>query len=294
MESTLQSLMHGSRFTLDSLRKLKRNLLHLQLHEKQAGATAMALIWIGALLHARKSGFVKSTLSSGFITGAWIIAFTVVVEIIQSNFVLRRMVRLYSDPRIIKEVLSAFLGILFLVLAIVKALFRVSFVGLALQTAAFGIVSAIIIAAKMYEVRLDAIRRRGIQNAENERRQQQLDQGQGGYFAAVQALQHRDLTPEDYTILQALDEFVTRPNVASSPEVIKSLPTHVLTARDLRSQQECCVCLCDFVQGETVKTLTCFHQGHHACIDAWLTVRGVCPVCNITITVDDIGFESDE
>uniref|UniRef100_A0A7S3LS78 RING-type domain-containing protein n=1 Tax=Aplanochytrium stocchinoi TaxID=215587 RepID=A0A7S3LS78_9STRA len=274
--------------TLDGLRKLKRNLGHLQTNEQIAGATGMGLIWLGALFHGRKAGFVKSTISSGLITLVWVVVFTVAVEMVASSRITVGLLRaLQQDRHLLEELVIGVFSIVLVIVSLVKMLLRVSLIGLALQMAALFIVSALILAAKMYELRLDDIRRRGIQDVGG-------TQGQEGYYAAVQALQHRDLTPEDYTILQALDEFVVRPNLASPPEVIKALPTHVLTTRELKKPMQCCVCLFDLAEGDTVKIIPCFHQGHNACVDAWLTIKGVCPICNITVSADEEDFDSVE
>lgn len=35
----------------------------------------------------------------------------------------------------------------------------------------------------------------------------------------------------------------------------------------------CNICLCDYVNGETLRTLPCLHSYHRDCIDHWLKVR---------------------
>ncbi|GAX80197.1 hypothetical protein CEUSTIGMA_g7635.t1 [Chlamydomonas eustigma] len=41
----------------------------------------------------------------------------------------------------------------------------------------------------------------------------------------------------------------------------------------------CAVCLNDFVEGEELRLLPCFHAFHTACVDPWLGLHGSCPVC---------------
>eukprot|EP01016_Furgasonia_blochmanni_P033773 TRINITY_DN3564_c0_g1_i3.p1 TRINITY_DN3564_c0_g1~~TRINITY_DN3564_c0_g1_i3.p1 ORF type:complete len:394 (+),score=63.80 TRINITY_DN3564_c0_g1_i3:708-1889(+) len=50
------------------------------------------------------------------------------------------------------------------------------------------------------------------------------------------------------------------------------------------SEQKCIICLCDFEDGDTVRTLTCLHQFHPQCIDQWLEQKGQCPVCRNDFT----------
>ncbi|XP_057467010.1 RING-H2 finger protein ATL52-like [Actinidia eriantha] len=43
---------------------------------------------------------------------------------------------------------------------------------------------------------------------------------------------------------------------------------------------ECAVCLCDFEEGEEVRTLPeCTHYFHVPCIDMWLSSHTTCPIC---------------
>jgi hypothetical protein len=47
----------------------------------------------------------------------------------------------------------------------------------------------------------------------------------------------------------------------------------------------CCVCLSEFYNAETVRTLRCGHTFHQRCIDEWLTKQAVCPLCKSDVTV---------
>ena len=48
----------------------------------------------------------------------------------------------------------------------------------------------------------------------------------------------------------------------------------------------CCVCLSEFCNAETVRTLRCGHTFHQQCIDEWLTKQAVCPLCKSAVTAD--------
>ena len=46
----------------------------------------------------------------------------------------------------------------------------------------------------------------------------------------------------------------------------------------------CSVCLSEFCNAETVRTLRCGHTFHQKCIDEWLTKQAVCPLCKSDVT----------
>lgn len=124
----------------------------------------------------------------------------------------------------------------------------------------------------------------------------------------------RDFTGDDYEMLQQLDDarfgggaVVDR---GASAETISNLPTHRLTAQDLsfgaqdeeagRPQHthhahnneeeesshplgQCNICLADYREGEEVKTLPCLHRFHSDCLDPWLRLNAVCPICKLEV-----------
>lgn len=65
---------------------------------------------------------------------------------------------------------------------------------------------------------------------------------------------------------------------------ISILPVYVYKASETASESyskttECNVCLCEFVDGEQLRTLPCCHSYHVPCIDEWLKRNAICPVC---------------
>jgi len=48
-------------------------------------------------------------------------------------------------------------------------------------------------------------------------------------------------------------------------------------------QTSCPVCLCEFAEGEELKSLPCIHFYHKECIDTWLMVGHTCPLCKTLI-----------
>jgi len=66
--------------------------------------------------------------------------------------------------------------------------------------------------------------------------------------------------------------------------VVENLPSHVYNGRPLPVEKNSCtICLNEFKQGETIKTLPCLHIYHNTCIDEWMHVSRTCPVCKTSI-----------
>ena len=50
-------------------------------------------------------------------------------------------------------------------------------------------------------------------------------------------------------------------------------------------QKNCSICLDDFVVGDKIIYLPCFHYYHAKCIEKWTKSSDKCPLCNIEIKV---------
>ncbi|KAK6933193.1 Zinc finger, RING-type [Dillenia turbinata] len=81
--------------------------------------------------------------------------------------------------------------------------------------------------------------------------------------------------------------------ILSSTEssIIDLIPTHKYknkseTGRaDDEDDATCAVCLCEFEEGEDLRTLPeCLHSFHVPCIDMWLYSHASCPLCRATPT----------
>eukprot|EP00931_Biecheleriopsis_adriatica_P093040 TRINITY_DN66791_c0_g1_i1.p1 TRINITY_DN66791_c0_g1~~TRINITY_DN66791_c0_g1_i1.p1 ORF type:complete len:463 (-),score=51.61 TRINITY_DN66791_c0_g1_i1:92-1405(-) len=93
-------------------------------------------------------------------------------------------------------------------------------------------------------------------------------------------LMYRDLNPEDYELLNKLDERVTKKNILQRTTVDK-LPRQL--ARDIGCS-ECGVCLQEVAPTARVCQLPCRHAFHPACIARWLTqCKSTCPLCSAPI-----------
>eukprot|EP00112_Aurelia_sp_Birch-Aquarium-sp1_P015046 Seg330.18 transcript_id=Seg330.18/GoldUCD/mRNA.D3Y31 product="RING-H2 finger protein ATL40" protein_id=Seg330.18/GoldUCD/D3Y31 len=94
--------------------------------------------------------------------------------------------------------------------------------------------------------------------------------------STVVSLQYRDLTPEDYELLLALDEVVPKKTI--STEKLGQIETKPVPVYMQEEGYLCCICL--DVLGESMKQLpNCEHCFHVHCIDAWLRNQSdVCPI----------------
>ncbi|KUF87985.1 hypothetical protein AM588_10001653 [Phytophthora nicotianae] len=65
----------------------------------------------------------------------------------------------------------------------------------------------------------------------------------------------------------------------ASASLISQLPTYTFsTAKEHNGQGNP-----DFEVGEEIKSLPCFHSYHSDCVDSWLSLNKVCPVCQFSV-----------
>ncbi|TMW62860.1 hypothetical protein Poli38472_005478 [Pythium oligandrum] len=70
--------------------------------------------------------------------------------------------------------------------------------------------------------------------------------------------------------------------------LIHQLPTYIYRGQREHpgsgvATPDCLICRCGFEDGEEIKSLPCFHSYHSDCIDSWLSLNQVCPVCQFSI-----------
>jgi hypothetical protein len=66
-------------------------------------------------------------------------------------------------------------------------------------------------------------------------------------------------------------------DIAALPVQTVSSKTHV------GKQMRCPICLDDFIEGDSLKTMPCMHIYHSKCIDRWLATDNSCPICKTPI-----------
>lgn len=79
----------------------------------------------------------------------------------------------------------------------------------------------------------------------------------------------------------AIQEQLGTVSRALPPELFARIPMCSLSATD----GTCCVCLCDYEDGDNGKKLPCGHKFHAGCIDEWFQISSACPVCRSDATV---------
>lgn len=98
----------------------------------------------------------------------------------------------------------------------------------------------------------------------------------------IRELMSRDLEPEDFELLQKLDETVPNRRIAPKDEV--KVP--VMTAAKAECTQ-CTICL-EHLEPETqVAQMRCSHAFHPDCLHTWLTkCKSACPLCGASVRKD--------
>jgi len=64
---------------------------------------------------------------------------------------------------------------------------------------------------------------------------------------------------------------------------LSRLPKHKFSPGTSQSAEsmECAICCCEYEAGDELRTLSCFHIFHSPCVDKWLAIKKMCPVCKI-------------
>jgi len=88
-------------------------------------------------------------------------------------------------------------------------------------------------------------------------------------------------SPTDYESLLQLGELLQPVNRGASGEKLSTLPTRIFKKNSMSKEEaKCGICLSDYEEGEELKTLPrCLHNFHTTCIDKWLGINKICPVC---------------
>ncbi|XP_028306183.1 uncharacterized protein LOC114465396 [Gouania willdenowi] len=67
-------------------------------------------------------------------------------------------------------------------------------------------------------------------------------------------------------------------------EQIERFPSKNFQSSAADGRTQCQICICDYSDGEKLRTLPCFHDYHVKCIDRWLKDNLTCPICRVNLT----------
>ncbi|KAJ7942646.1 E3 ubiquitin ligase BIG BROTHER-related [Quillaja saponaria] len=97
-----------------------------------------------------------------------------------------------------------------------------------------------------------------------------------------------DIDPDElsYEELIALGEVVGTESRGLSADTIAALPSvnYKTGCSQNGSNDSCVVCRLDYEDGETLTVLSCKHSYHSECINNWLKINKVCPVCSAEVS----------
>lgn len=92
---------------------------------------------------------------------------------------------------------------------------------------------------------------------------------------------HGNLPDNDYEQLLQLGELLQPVNRGASSDIIQSIPERKFKLGSIpKEEAKCGICLSDYEINESLKSLPkCLHHFHSDCIDKWLAINKICPVC---------------
>ncbi|KAL1803994.1 hypothetical protein DCAR_0935683 [Daucus carota subsp. sativus] len=89
-----------------------------------------------------------------------------------------------------------------------------------------------------------------------------------------------------YEELLALGDVVGTESRGLSADTIASLPSmsFKMESNQDGNMESCVICRLDYEEGDTLTLLSCKHSYHPECIDNWLRINKVCPVCSAEVS----------
>ncbi|XVF67010.1 hypothetical protein PTKIN_Ptkin10aG0086100 [Pterospermum kingtungense] len=97
-----------------------------------------------------------------------------------------------------------------------------------------------------------------------------------------------DVDPDElsYEELLALGEVVGTESRGLSADSIANLPSVIykMGSSQTGSNDSCVICRVDYEDGDSLTVLSCKHSYHPECINNWLKINKVCPVCSAEVS----------
>lgn len=99
----------------------------------------------------------------------------------------------------------------------------------------------------------------------------------------------RDFDENDYEFLCRLDDTVESRKGADD-QIINKISLCSFGSgnnpQDVAAYEmdpRCPICLENFAEGVEIRVMPCRHKYHRCCLDKWLKIKAVCPICNMNI-----------
>ncbi|CAI9755267.1 unnamed protein product [Fraxinus pennsylvanica] len=101
-----------------------------------------------------------------------------------------------------------------------------------------------------------------------------------------------EVDPEElsYEELLALGEVVGTESRGLPAETIASLPSVNYKSQSIQdgNNDSCVICRLEYEEGDTLTVLSCKHSYHPECINNWLRINKVCPVCSAEVVSSSV------
>ncbi|KAG9442938.1 hypothetical protein H6P81_018792 [Aristolochia fimbriata] len=96
----------------------------------------------------------------------------------------------------------------------------------------------------------------------------------------------QEVDPDElsYEELLALGDVVGTESRGLSAETIASLPSVTYKANQDGNTDQCVICRLEYEEDESLVMLSCKHLYHPECINNWLHINKVCPVCSAEVS----------
>ncbi|XP_062194238.1 E3 ubiquitin ligase BIG BROTHER-related-like [Phragmites australis] len=98
----------------------------------------------------------------------------------------------------------------------------------------------------------------------------------------------QEVDPDEYSYeeLVALGEVVGTESRGLSADTLASLPSVTYKTQDVQdgNTEQCVICRVEFEEGESLIALPCKHSYHPECINQWLQINKVCPMCSAEVS----------
>lgn len=83
----------------------------------------------------------------------------------------------------------------------------------------------------------------------------------------------------DLMFQEIVNSFPTYHYTTAATTIVTTVSTTATTAATTKDEKLCPICIEHYESGSIIKTLPCMHNYHSACIDRWLYIKAICPLC---------------